>query len=49
VVCADGVIGEKYILLVVWDRRWRNLVGRVVWASGDIGILCQYVVKSLRT
>ena len=35
--CADGAMGEKYISMVAWDRRWRDLVKRAVWASGGGG------------
>ena len=43
-VCRHGVMGEKYIWMVVWDRRRRDLEGRARRASGGVesceGVLC---------
>ena len=29
-------MGEKYICMVVWDRRRRDLEGRAVWSGGIV-------------
>ena len=31
------LIVGKYISMVVWDRRWRDLLVRAGWVSGDVG------------
>ena len=33
-VCPLGLMGEKYICMVVWDRRRRD--GRAVWSGGVV-------------
>ena len=45
-VCLHGVMGEKYIWMVVWDRRRRDLEGRAGRASGGIGS-CEVVLGSI--
>ena len=35
-VCPLGLMGEKYICMVVWDRRRRDLEGRAVWSGGVV-------------
>ena len=46
-----GVMGEKYIWMVVWDRRRRVLDGQAGRLSGGIGscaaALCSIVVGML--
>ena len=46
VVCLHGVMGEKYIWMVVWDRRRRGLEGRAGRASGGVGS-CKAVLCSI--
>ena len=46
VVCPLGLMGEKYIWMVVWDRRRRVLDGQAGRLSGGIG-LCEAVWCSI--
>ena len=44
-VCPLGVIGEKYICMVVWDRRRRDLEGRAGRSKGIVSwgpLLCTF-------
>jgi hypothetical protein len=45
-VCLQVVLGEKYIWMVVWDRRQRDLEGQFRRASGVIGS-CVAVLDSI--
>ena len=45
-VCLHGVMGEKYIWMVVWDRRRRDLEGRAGRASGGVWS-CEVVLGSI--
>ena len=45
-VCLHGLMGEKYIWMVVWDRRRRDLEGRAGRASGGVWS-CEVVLGSI--
>jgi hypothetical protein len=45
-VCPPGMVGEKYIWMVVWDRRRRDLEGRAGRVSGGAGS-CEAVMGSI--